>query len=69
MKANEAVAASTWTHSSLFLVVSARAVVAVPILQNTVVEEVHEVVWQLPLEMYEDGVWSEVAKSSPLIVT
>ena len=44
LKATELVAASTWTHSSLFLAVSARAVVAAPIWQDTVVAEVHEVV-------------------------
>ena len=44
VKANELVAVFMWTHSSLFLVVSARAVVAAPIWQVTVVAEVHDVV-------------------------
>ena len=69
MKANELVAEATWTHNSPFLAVSARVVAADPILHHTVVVEVHEVVWQLPLETYEDGVWSAASKLRPLIVT
>ena len=50
VKTNEHVAAATWVHNSLFRVVSARAVVADPILHDTVVAEVQKLVWQLPLE-------------------
>ena len=60
VKTNELVAAATWIHNSLFRDVSARAVVVDPILHNTVVAEVQELVWQLPLETQEDGVRSAV---------
>ena len=53
----------------MFRHVRVSAVAIDPIAQHSVVAEVHEVVWHLPLEAYADGVRSFELKPRPLIVT